>query len=36
MANPATPGVNFLIGMDVLSQLVVFYEGANGTMILAY
>ena len=30
VADPATPGV------DVLSQLVLFYEGANGTMVLAY
>lgn len=36
IADPATPGVDVLIGMDVLSRLVLFYEGANGTMVLAY
>jgi hypothetical protein len=36
VADPATPGVDVLVGMDVLSQLVLFYEGVNGTMILAY
>ncbi len=36
VANPATPGVDVLVGMDVLSQLVLFYEGVNGTMVLAY
>jgi hypothetical protein len=36
VADPATPGVDVLIGMDVLSQLVLFYEGVNATMILAY
>jgi hypothetical protein len=36
VADPATPGVDVLVGMDVLSQLVLFYEGANGTMVLAY
>lgn len=36
VADPATPGIDVLIGMDVLVQLVLFYEGANGTMILSY
>jgi hypothetical protein len=36
VADPATPGVDVLIGMDVLSQLVLFYEGVNGSLILAY
>ncbi len=36
VANPATPGIDVLIGMDVLSQLVRFYEGVGGTMILTY
>ncbi len=36
VADPATPGIDVLIGMDVLSQFVLFYEGVNGTMILAY
>jgi hypothetical protein len=36
VANPATPGIDVLVGMDVLSQLVLFYEGANGRMVLAY
>ncbi len=36
MADPATPGVDVLVGMDVISQLVLFYEGVNGTMILTY
>jgi hypothetical protein len=36
VADPATPGVDVLVGMDILSQLVLFYEGANGTMVLAY
>jgi hypothetical protein len=36
VADPATPGVDVLVGMDVLSQLVLFYEGVNGTMVLAY
>ncbi len=36
VANPATPGIDVLIGMDVLSQLVLFYEGMRGTMILSY
>ena len=36
VADPATPGIDVLIGMDVLSQLVLFYEGVNGTMILSY
>jgi hypothetical protein len=36
VADPATPGVDVLVGMDVLSQLILFYEGANGTMVLAY
>jgi hypothetical protein len=36
VADPATPGVDVLVGMDVISQLVLFYEGVNGTMILAY
>ncbi len=36
VADPATPGVDVLIGMDVISRLVVFYEGVKGTMILAY
>ena len=35
-ADPATPGVDVLVGMDVLSQLALFYEASNGTMILAY
>jgi len=35
-ADPATPGIDVLIGMDVLSQLVLFFEGVNGTMVLAY
>jgi len=36
VANPVTPGIDVLIGMDVLSQLVLFYEGVKGTMILSY
>src|SRR4051794_4558074 len=36
VADPATPGLDVLIGMDVLSQLVLFYEGVTGTMILTY
>lgn len=36
VVDPATPEVDVLIGMDVLSRLVLFYEGANGTMVLAY
>lgn len=36
VAEPATPGVDVLVGMDVISQLVLFYEGVNGTMILTY
>ena len=36
VANPATPGVEVLVGMDVVSRLVLFYEGVKGTMILAY
>jgi hypothetical protein len=36
VADAATPGIDVLIGMDVLSQLIVFYEGVNGTMILSY
>jgi hypothetical protein len=36
VTDPATPGVGVLIGMDLLSQLVLFYEGVNGTMILSY
>ena len=36
VANPATPGLDVLIGMDVLSKLVLFYEGVNKTMILTY
>jgi hypothetical protein len=36
VVNPATPGIDVLVGMDVLSQFVLFYEGANKTMILAY
>ena len=36
VADPATPGVDVLVGMDVISQLVLFYEGVNGTMVLAY
>jgi hypothetical protein len=36
VVDPATPEVDVLVGMDVLSQLVLFYEGANGTMVLAY
>jgi hypothetical protein len=36
VAEPATPGVEVLVGMDVISQLVLFYEGVNGTMVLAY
>ena len=36
VTDPATPGVDVLVGMDVLSQLVLFYEGVNGTMVLAY
>ena len=35
-ADPATPGVDVLVGMDVISQLVLFYAGVNGTMILTY
>ena len=35
VADPATPVIDVLIGMDVLSQLVLFYEGVNGTMILS-
>jgi Aspartyl protease len=36
VADPATPGIDVLIGMDVLSRLVPFSEGVNGTMILTY
>jgi predicted aspartyl protease len=36
VADPATPGIHILVGMDVISQLVLFYEGVNGTMILTY
>ncbi len=36
VADPATPGIDVLIGMDVLSHLILFYEGVNGTMILSY
>jgi hypothetical protein len=36
VTDPATPGVDVLVGMDVISQLVLFYEGVNGTMILTY
>jgi hypothetical protein len=36
VANPVTPGVDVLVGMDVISRLVLFYEGVNGTMLLAY
>jgi hypothetical protein len=36
VADPATPGVDVLVGMDVISQLVLFYEGVNGTMVLTY
>ena len=35
-ADPATPGIDVLLGMDVLSQLVMFYEGVKRTMILSY
>ncbi|MHB1560507.1 MAG: hypothetical protein ACYC61_23895 [Isosphaeraceae bacterium] len=35
IADPATSGVDVLIGMDVLSRLVLFDEGANGTLVLA-
>ena len=36
VADPATPRDDVLVGMDVISQLVLFYEGVNGTMVLAY
>lgn len=36
VANPVTPGIDVLVGMDVLSQIVLFFEGGNGTMIVAY
>lgn len=36
VADPATPGIDVLIGMDLISQVVLFYEGANGTMIVTY
>jgi hypothetical protein len=36
VADAASPGVDVLIGMDVLSRLVPFYEGVNGTMVLSY
>ncbi len=36
VADPVTPGVDVLVGMDVISQLVLFYEGVNGTMVLTY
>jgi hypothetical protein len=36
VTDPATPGVEVLVGMDVISQLVLFYEGVNGTMVLTY
>ena len=36
VADPGSPGVQVLVGMDVLAQLVLFYEGVNGTMILTY
>ncbi len=36
VADPATPGIDVLIGMDVLSRVVLFFEGVNGTMILSY
>jgi hypothetical protein len=36
VADAASPGVDVLIGMDVLSRLVLFYEGVNGTMVLSY
>jgi len=36
VAEPATPGVDVLVGMDVISQLVLFYEGVSGIMILTY
>jgi hypothetical protein len=36
VADPATPGVDVLVAMDVLSQLALFYEGVSGTLILAY
>ena len=36
VADPATPGVDVLVAMDVLSQLALFYEGVSETLILAY
>ena len=36
VADPATPGGDVLVGMDVLSQVDLFCEGVNGTMVLAY
>jgi hypothetical protein len=34
--DPATPGIDVLIGMDLISQVALFYEGVSGTMIVAY
>jgi hypothetical protein len=34
--DPATPGVEVLIGMDLISQVALFFEGVNGTMIVTY
>lgn len=36
VANPASPGIDVLIGMDVLARVVLFFEGVQGTMILSY
>ena len=36
VANPAAPGIDVLIGMDLLAQLVLFFEGVQKTMILSY
>jgi hypothetical protein len=36
VADPATPGIDVLIGMDLVSQITLFHEGVNGTMIVTY
>ena len=33
---PATPGIDILIGMDLLKQLHLYLSGPNGKLILSY
>ena len=35
-AQPATPGIDILLGMDLLKQLHLYFSGPDGKLILSY